>query len=245
MSRCPACTCSRSNSYRSKKWRELVEVPLPLATLWFDRESVMMRVGVFGGMPSAASISSLSRTWRIRRLSSCRRPRPRHDSWEPADAIVDAALIAEFTARRDAERQQAEAAARAERAAAEAAQRAERAAYAADWIKLLRRQLVARLHKQDGHAAEQAILPGGPAPPAPPSPPSPLSPPSLSPVCSLPALAQSAEPLERREISLCVGKCPHSLLAVGVLAREQQGREMTTEMTGTVRAQHVRPSRAV
>ena len=56
----------------------------------------------------------------------------------------DAALIAEFTARRDAERQQAEAAARAERAAAEAAQRAERAAYAADWIKLLRRQLVAR-----------------------------------------------------------------------------------------------------
>ena len=67
-----------------------------------------------------------------------------HDSWEPADAIVDAALIAEFTARRDAERQQAEAAARAERAAAEAAQRAERAAYAADWIKLLRRQLVAR-----------------------------------------------------------------------------------------------------
>ena len=26
-----------------------------------------------------------------------------HDSWEPADAIVDAALIAEFTARRDAE----------------------------------------------------------------------------------------------------------------------------------------------
>ena len=28
-------------------------------------------------------------------------------------------------------------------------------------VKLLRRQLVARLHKQDGHAALQAILPGG------------------------------------------------------------------------------------
>ena len=80
---------------------------------------------------------------------------------EPADAIIDAALIDEFAARRDGERQQAEAAARAERAAAEAGKCAERARYACDWVKLLRRQLVARLHKQDGHAALQAILPGG------------------------------------------------------------------------------------